>query len=197
MLGQWTRSTHLIIFSPPLSRKSLRKGWDWLLAVEALTHCQNDWSVVPAFVRIWSLSGFELHGHIYTLEVCSSLGVSKHRGGFFQTPPRLCDQASHLKLGDVWPALCIQGSGGGERIFDGIWCLSYVRYTAWNGECVSGRSTEPLEQPVRFSNDWGGFECDELSKWVPLCPLNLSHSSFDTHIHTPITAICGSPLNTQ
>lgn len=43
----------------------------------------------------------------------------------------------------------------------------------------------------------GGFECDELSKWVPLCPLNLSHSSFDTHIHTPITAICGSPLNTQ
>lgn len=155
MLGQWTRSTHLIICSPSLSRKSLREGWDWLLAVEALTHCQNDWSVVPAFVRIWSLSGFELHGHIYTLEVCSSLGVSKHRGGFFQTPPRLCDQASHLKLGDVWPALCIQGSGGGGSLMEsGVWVT--LESTAWNGECVSGRGTEPLEQPVRFSNDFGG-----------------------------------------
>lgn len=48
--------------------------------------------------------------------------MSKHRGGFFQTPPRLCDQASHLKLGDVWPALCIQGSGGGESLMEsGVW----------------------------------------------------------------------------
>lgn len=196
MLGQWTRSTHLIIFSPPLSRKSLRKGWDWLLAVEALTHYQNDWSVVPAFVGIWSLSGFELHGHIYTLEVCSSLGVSKHRGGFFSDSTQAVWSGQSSQAGWCLAGSVHSGEWGG-RIFDGIWCLGYVRYTAWNGECVSGRGTEPLEQPVRFSNDWGGFECDELSKWVPLCPLNLSHSSFDTHIHTPITAICGSPLNTQ
>lgn len=55
----------------------------------------------------------QLHRPPHILEACGGPGVSEHCGGLFKASTSLCDQTTHLSLGDVWPTLSIQRSGGG------------------------------------------------------------------------------------
>ena len=115
--------------------------------------------------------------HIW--EAWGDVGVREHCGGLFKAPPSLCDQASHLRLGHVWPALCIQRSQRGSLMEFGV-CVM-LGSPGWNG--VSGGAVVSIasveSEPLWWASE--GVVVDELSKWVPLCPLNPSSLS---HTHT-------------